>query len=273
MWRVRTARPALRPACRCPCPLHTQYYGEQDQWPKTVAQYGQFDLAGFPKPASRWYRDKWLRHPNATETRAQAATVGERLAAGISARLDAAAVLAASPAPKAKATLSLGVDVPSASTCTGDRVVLDGRDVALLRITVAGGGNVGDVNVTLRVVSGPGRVVGVGNGRASTHQRPQGDTIETNYGLARAVVMVTLDCTTPGRATSAAIDSHVGATTVLDVCPSPLPDVVVQVTAHGTAMQPARITIQTSGDPGDAPLAVAQRSEPCPFSYIDTFPY
>lgn len=299
---------------------------------------GQIDLAGFPKPAARWYRNYWLRHPNATnvnrsrmmssvaavtpETDASAA----RIHAAITSKVDAAAKTRVHAAAHdgegtghrtTPAGLALGVDVPSAATCTGDKVVLDGRDVALIRIAVVDAynqpilhGGVHDVNVTVSVVSGPGRIVGVGNGDTKTHQRPQGSTIMTHYGFARAVVMVTLDCTTQERATSAEIDgwsdgggvqggSAVGRggggddkgggddadggrggfdssaqeTVVMARCPSPLPEIVVQARAHGTALAAVNITVRVSDDPADGALAVAQQGQPCAFSYIDSFPY
>jgi hypothetical protein len=62
--------------------------------------------------------------------------------------------------------------VPSAATCTGDKVLLDGRDTALIRIATVdangvptnAGGPTGGLNVSVEVVSGPGRLVGVGSG-------------------------------------------------------------------------------------------------------------
>ena len=53
-------------------------------------------------------------------------------------------------------------------------------------------------------------------------------------------------------------------------------DIVVKVTALGLGedhlVEPATAKIAVSGDVSDAPLAVAQRSQPCSFSYIDEFP-
>eukprot|EP01062_Namystynia_karyoxenos_P072830 TRINITY_DN6932_c0_g1_i1.p1 TRINITY_DN6932_c0_g1~~TRINITY_DN6932_c0_g1_i1.p1 ORF type:complete len:1025 (+),score=273.18 TRINITY_DN6932_c0_g1_i1:110-3076(+) len=36
------------------------YYGEQHSWPNVACSYGQFDIAGFPKPHAHWYRANWL---------------------------------------------------------------------------------------------------------------------------------------------------------------------------------------------------------------------
>eukprot|EP01052_Picozoa_sp_SAG31_P001982 SAG31_NODE_66_length_28567_cov_30.222698_23_plen_375_part_00 len=267
------------------------YYGEQAKWPSTVAGYGQIDLAGFPKPAAIWYRENWLRHPNATYI--SSAETPSQLHARISQKLTAWQA-----ARGAMTNLTLSVDVPSTATCTGSHVLLDGRDVALLRIATvdvsgvptdagaprAGGG----VNVSIKVLSGPGRLVGVGNGDLNTHQRPQGNIIETNGGLARAVIQVTLDCTSPQRMLAKSIDSDnaaagKGLTSVEAACPDPLPDIIVQATpllstqstAPTTFMPPlksAMVRIKLSGDSGrDSVLAVARRPEPCPFNYIDDF--
>ena len=233
-----------------------------------MATYGQIDLCGFPKAAALWYRHNWLVHPNATEAEAA------------DAHRDIAGKLAASAPPhRPAASLTLGVDVPSKSTCTGDKVVMDGRDVALLRVSAldaAGAlvGVAGDVNVTITVVSGPGRVIGVGNGDAASHQRPKGSVIQTHGGLARVIVQVTIDCTTAGRAVSRAVDAEAGGTAILDDCPLPLPAIVVHVTATRRT-QPlllAAVTIALSADAADDALAVARRGQPCDFDYIDTFP-
>jgi hypothetical protein len=245
-------------------------YGEQAKWPSTVAGYGQIDLGGFPKPAALWYRENWLRHPNATGESAE--EIHARLTRDMSVR----------EAGRLQ-NLTLGVDVPSPLTCTGEKVVLDGRDVALLRIAVVDANGVptgagappGGVNVSVTVVSGPGRLVGVGNGDLNTHQRPQGNVIQTDQ-LARAVIQVTIDCVSAQRGLSRTIDSGNGdgRTKVLAACPSPLPEIVVEATAVTETtppLAPARVRIQLSDDTSDSPLAVALRSEPCDFSYIDSF--
>ena len=68
---------------------------------------------------------------------------------------------------------------------------------------------------------------------------------------------------------------------MLSSCPSPLPTIVVQATAMasnaGTGavfdLAPASVSIPLSADQAaDSALAVAQRSEPCAFSYLDEFP-
>ena len=70
-------------------------------------------------------------------------------------------------------SLKLSLDAPSIRTGTGQKLYLDGADVALVRATVVdeNGMIVEDstVNVTFDVTSGPGRLVGVGNGDPGDH--------------------------------------------------------------------------------------------------------
>eukprot|EP01052_Picozoa_sp_SAG31_P046098 SAG31_NODE_8678_length_1407_cov_2.000000_3_plen_122_part_01 len=60
--------------------------------------------------------------------------------------------------------IELSIDVPSAETGTGTALVLDGSDTALLRASILDAAGVvvhmASHNVSFRVVSGPGRVVG-----------------------------------------------------------------------------------------------------------------
>jgi len=95
------------------------YYGEQAKWPSTVAGYGQIDLAGFPKPAAFWYRENWLRRPNATLPKDED---DDANAAQLYADLEKS-IATARLLRGAYENLTLTVDVPSAATCTGDRVV------------------------------------------------------------------------------------------------------------------------------------------------------
>ena len=154
------------------------------------ANYGQIDLCGFPKPAAKWYRENWLYHPNAADGGKVHAQIQKELGAAAQKHRHIGGIA------ESKLSLALSIDVPSASTCTGEKVVLDGSDVALIRITVVDDtgapvlSKAADVNVSVAVSSGPGRVIGVGNGDTSSHQRPKGHVIQTNAGLARAVIQV-----------------------------------------------------------------------------------
>ena len=73
---------------------------------------------------------------------------------------------------------------------------------------------------------------------------------------------------------SAGMVRRILQTQVLEMCPSPLPEIVVEVTPitkTSPTLAPARVAIRVSDDADDGPLAVARRSEPCTFDYIDSF--
>lgn len=46
------------------------------------------------------------------------------------------------------------------------------------------------VNITCKVVSGPGRIAGVGAGNPASHEQPNGDVVATVGGVARCLVQV-----------------------------------------------------------------------------------
>ncbi len=164
--------------------------------------------------------------------------------------------------PAAPAALGLYVDVPSPATGTGARLVLDGGDVALLRAATldgAGGALVSGapVNLSFSVLSGPGRIAGVGSGDPASHEQPNGATVATFGGLARALVVVTVDCTSPGRDLVRAGDGERGQTTVVpEGVPCPTDNIVVAVDAPG--LPRATVEIAVSGDvAADGVLAAA----------------
>ena len=150
--------------------------------------------------------------------------------------------------------LALALDVPSAATGTGSRVLLDGADCALVRVSVVDAANgalvIGaDVNVTFTVLSGPARVAGSGNGDPTSHDQPNGATLPTFGGLARGILVATVDCVSADRdrARAVDVDGAAGPTAVLPVgAPCPAEDIVVAVDAVGFAR--ATIAIPVSGD-------------------------
>ena len=98
------------------------------------------------------------------------------------------------PAPHAAANVSasrrlaLTLDVPSAATGTGSALVLDGRDVAMLRCAVLDGAAlIADATdrVTWRVVSGPGRLAGVANGDPTSHEDEVGCSRHVRWPSSR----------------------------------------------------------------------------------------
>merc|ERR1712054_500782 len=96
-------------------------------------------------------------------------------------------------------------------TGTGNKLLLDGHDAALLRASVvdSNGRLVVDAIeiVTFEVVSGPGRVLGIGNGDPALHRHQAGTTTETYGGLARAIVQASVDCVSDDLDTVALVDA------------------------------------------------------------------
>ena len=154
--------PVLCHALPCPGSLTSHAMCLQCLRYHLSCRYGQFDMSGFPKPNALWYRQHWLQDLYDVPTASNLAPRAEATSAKPTVHPPATPATSGT----GTGTLALTVDVPSAATCTGDKVVLDGRDVALLRIAVVGAeGNPlltqrTDVNVSVVVVSGPGRLIG-----------------------------------------------------------------------------------------------------------------
>jgi hypothetical protein len=187
--------------------------------------------------------------------------------------------------------LQLTLDVPSIATGTGSALLLDGRDTALVRVSVlekvAGANTTTDADgyalvtsaayrVSWRVVSGPGRLVGIGSGDDTSHEWLKSSSVQTYLGLARGMFAVTLDCVSAARDIALATDvdnSGAGGTKIVppgSTCDSS--PIVIEATAEGLA--PVNIAIPTSQDAAkDSPLAVARAAAktPTPFTYLDTF--
>ena len=170
------------------------------------------------------------------------------------------------PAPGPPAALLLLLDAPSPASATGSRLLLDGLDCALLRaaLTDAAGALVSTApaNVTFTVLSGPGRLTGVGSGDPAAHEQPAGPVVATFGGLARAIVGAAVDCVSAGRDRARAVDVE-GALGPVQVLPEgaacPGEDVVVAAEAPG--LPRVTLRIPTSGDAGvDGVLAVARAS-------------
>ena len=95
------------------------------------------------------------------------------------------------------AKIVASIDVPSEKTGTGSALVLDGQDTGLVRASIVD--STGQVvpsashNVSFRIVSGPGRILGVGNGDPACHEPNHASWRSAYHGLARVVVQVTED--------------------------------------------------------------------------------
>merc|ERR1712045_761990 len=113
-------------------------------------------------------------------------------------------------APGVAVGINLTIDVPSPMSGTGEKLLLDGHDIALLRASIVddkGTLAAGTIeNITFEIVSGPGRFVGVGNGDPASHRAQTGVTTDTYGGLARGIVQVSIDCVSGGRSIGIFVD-------------------------------------------------------------------
>ena len=89
------------------------------------------------------------------------------------------------------------VDSPNEDTGTGKALVMDGQDAGMVSaVVVDSEGHVVPSsfhNVTFSIVSGPGRIIGVGNGNPACHDPNHANWRNAYHGLARAIVQVTED--------------------------------------------------------------------------------
>jgi len=212
-----------------------------------------------PNPQAHWQgssRGGVNRAGNATN-----ATIVARDAKG--AIVGVHTVLAPSGPP---AQVLLYLDAPSPATATGERLVLDGHDIALVRAALVDSRGVlissAPVNITFSVVAGPARLGGIGAGDPSSHEQPNGATVATFGGLARALFIASVDCVSAGRDRVRAVDvdGAQGPTSVLpQATPCPSQDIVVAADSPG--LPRVLLHIPTSGDVGrDGVLAVARAS-------------
>ena len=168
----------------------------------------------------------------------------------------------------------LSIDAPSPSTGTGQRVVLDGHDVALIRATIVDAHgttvNTATHNVTFTVVSGPGRVLGVGNGDPMCKEPHQAPWRSAYSGLARAVIKVTQDAASSAatRALIREIDAESGLSTVAVLDPAqPFDATPITVRASAPGLGSATIEVAVSPDTAmDGILAAAKSSLRVPIS-------
>ena len=163
-------------------------------------------------------------------------------------------------APGTPTALRLSVDAPSAAKGTGSALLLDGHDAALLRAELvdAGGNFVGSnlsINVSFAVTSGPGRVIASHNGDPSCHTPNLVAWHHTFYGLARGIVQVTHDASSPAahRERLRQIDLEGGRRTTI-VPPGDESSAVaavasaITVTASGPGLAPASVSIPVSAE-------------------------
>lgn len=176
------------------------------------------------------------------------------------------------PAPAL--AIRVTIDAPSPTTGTGSRVVLDGHDVALVRATIVDAAGrpapQGRHNVTFEVLSGPGRVLGVGNGDPACHEPHQATWRSSYNALARAIIKVSVDAASSAEARTLMrqIDRDSSHGPVLVVDPAAryvAAPIVVKASAPGLAS--GITTIQVSVDAStDGVLATASANVLSPVS-------
>ena len=163
-------------------------------------------------------------------------------------------------------TVTVGVDIPSKSTGTGSALVLDGQDTGMIHAAIVdSNGNVvnsASHNVTFKIVSGPGRIIGVGNGNPACHEPNQATWRSAYHGLARAIIQVTKDQSSSllHRKRLMQIDSDGGIRTII-VPPGfeePLEDIIIEASVKGLGSTQVSIPVSTDAEK-DGVLNVAER--------------
>ena len=167
--------------------------------------------------------------------------------------------------PSAASRLQLTIDAPSPASGTGERLLLDGRDVALIGAALVSddGALVSDATarVSFRVLSGPGRVVGTGNGNPHSHEPLFSASVAAFGGLARGLVQAAADCSSEHAELLRRIDTDGGVRTPLVGAEAAASPIVVEASALlGGRHVSSTVAIPLSCDAHvDSALAVARR--------------
>jgi hypothetical protein len=115
--------------------------------------------------------------------------------------------------------------------------------------------------VTFAINSGPGRVAGVHNGDAKSHERQAASTRSSYHGLARAVVRVTVDASSPGRKTLQKVDIEAGDGVNTVATSAFHSATAIVVTASAPGLVSGTVNIPVSSDRAKhSPLAAAKAS-------------
>lgn len=159
------------------------------------------------------------------------------------------------------------VDAPSAATGTGDAVVADGEDVAMLRVMIVDSTGLmvpgSTNNISFSVVSGPGEVYTTHNGDPANVKSNDAPWNLAYHGLARVYIRTTADHATPAahRRRLLQIDQdstvyvHDPDAVTADDGPA---DIVVAASSPGLAT--VHVTIPVTADLSQLPVAVAARA-------------
>lgn len=150
--------------------------------------------------------------------------------------------------------LVMGIDAPNETTGTGSSLVLDGQDMALIHAAIVDSKgylvNLATNNVTFKVISGPGRIVGVGNGNPACVEPIRVTWRSAYHGLVRAVVQVTVNQALPPlhRKRLLQIDADGGAhTTVIPPGQETVNENIV-IEASSEGLTSAQVSIPVSSD-------------------------
>lgn len=164
------------------------------------------------------------------------------------------------------ATMQFTVDAPSAATGTGDAVVADGEDVAMLGIKLVDSNGLmvpgSTNNITFSVVSGPGEVYTTHNGDPANIKSNDAPWNLAYHGLARVYIRTTADHATSAEHRRRLLQIDQDSTVYVqdpDVAHAPGPaDIVVAASSPG--LQTVQVTIPVTADISQLPVAVAARA-------------
>ena len=167
------------------------------------------------------------------------------------------------------AKLVLVVDVPSEATGTGTSLVLDGQDAGMISAAVIDS-NENVVRsfsdkVKFRIASGPGRIIGVGNGDPTCHEPNQVSSRSAYHGLARVIVQTNINAASSPyhRRRMIQIDRDGGIRTPIaspDYTPPVVADtIVVEATVKGLETSTVSIPVSTDAV-SHSVFAAAKRS-------------
>eukprot|EP01051_Picozoa_sp_SAG22_P005553 SAG22_NODE_333_length_12162_cov_11.415237_5_plen_715_part_00 len=157
--------------------------------------------------------------------------------------------------PGPAVALVLTIDAPSNTTGTGEALLLDGHDVALLRASVVDTAGTlvfgSTANITFEVTNGPGRMIGTHNGDDQCHEPDLAPWHSAFGGLIRGIVKVTRH----SDARLSSIDRESAQVTLVGTEPE-----AITVVARSPGLKTATVTIAVSTNEMHSPLAAAARS-------------
>ena len=138
------------------------YYGESEKWPDVISPFGAVDLCGFPRESYWFYRKAWLGKDRPVE---------------------------------------VSGSVPAAFDVVPDRTAIhaDGEDVAVVNISIVDSAKrlVETANNPLVFsISGPGKIIGVGNGNEASHEPDKANRRNAFRGHAQVLVQSTKEAGT-----------------------------------------------------------------------------